>query len=145
VEDLKTANVSGMGVRGGDESLWQLCPELTNIDLERNLLSRAEDIASVVQPLRKLKKLCISHNLIYDWNFDGVLPTVETLLAEGMQLVSLDKVSKMFPNLQSLCAPRNRLRSFPDSLVLFQLSNADFGENSFDSWEEVLKLYQSSL
>ncbi|XP_059471102.1 tubulin-specific chaperone E-like [Neocloeon triangulifer] len=137
---LRIVVLSNLCIRHGDRRLSELCPNVEELDLSKNLLSNVADVASVVEHLPRLKTLLISHNLFSSWaGRKEVFDQIQNLVAASMELTALDEIADLFANLVTLKVPQNKICSL-SQLNFPLLRELDLDGNQIESWDAVQKL-----
>ncbi|ERF70687.1 hypothetical protein EPUS_02553 [Endocarpon pusillum Z07020] len=159
---LKIVILDGLRVRGvglgadverAQEEITSICPNITELDLSRNLFERYKDVAEICAPLKELRVLKISGLRLLDFDLDGssAFPKVEELHLDD-SLLSPEQILRMltrrnkdgsidllFPSLKSLSVAGNNLSTFfaptpPSvSIVLTTVKTLVMDMNTFTS------------
>ncbi|XP_008775749.2 tubulin-folding cofactor E isoform X2 [Phoenix dactylifera] len=159
-EELRGASVSYLGVSFVEPSheINALVPNLEELDLTGNLLSKWQDIGSLCDALPALGVLNLTNNFMeHDVEELPLLKIIRTLVLNncGMAWKEVEILKESLPAVEELHLMANKLRtimpapSVPvtafvpgfDNLRLINLE-----DNCIDSWDEILKLsYLRSL
>ncbi|CAI7637307.1 unnamed protein product [Penicillium pancosmium] len=118
------------------ESIAATCPQITELDLSRSLLTSWRNVWQICSQLRKLRKLKVNGNRFHPLEDGFVFETVTELHLEET-LLSWDEiveVASRFPALKSLTASGNELssisRPLSGNITKLVLENNDFSSLS---------------
>ncbi|XP_071079244.1 tubulin-specific chaperone E-like [Haliotis cracherodii] len=128
--------------------LKEYTPNITELNLSKNLISSWEDVARIVEQLPLLHSLNVSDNcLAIPDNLDALRPSfakVQFLFLNRMQYSwgQILRCSTMFPCLEQLHVCFNKLTSLsiPSQSELPHLTLLNLDCNDLQSWEEILKV-----
>ncbi|KAK1940933.1 Tubulin-folding cofactor E [Phytophthora citrophthora] len=132
----------------GGSGLGDLAPNLTELDLSRNLFRKWSDILEIVQELPLLETLILSGNRFILNERDGVFQSVKVLVL-NQTLLSWSDVGKLlarhFPSLEQLYVVENeyddnQLELFTSGRCFETLSVLDLSLNGLKSWNHVLQV-----
>ncbi|POM66785.1 Tubulin-specific chaperone E [Phytophthora palmivora] len=152
LQTIEKISLSGCQIdRLGGDGLRTLAPNLTELDLSRNLFSTWSDILDVVRELPLLETLILSGNrFTVDESGDGEVFENLKVLVLNQTLVSWENVGKLvsrhFPKLEQLHLVDNEYEN--GELTVYQntaswmetLSVLDLSLNRLSSWEKVLQV-----
>ncbi|KAK9876763.1 hypothetical protein WA026_015004 [Henosepilachna vigintioctopunctata] len=142
VVNLRLQNISSAGEPG---QLKNLCPNIQELDLSKNLISYWITVFDICIQLDQLRWLNLSENQLNTPNNvqDYCFPNVETLICTSMNLTWEDilEISVAFPGIQELRVPLNSIQCLntPPN-VLQSLRILDIDENNIEKWSEICKL-----
>ncbi|KAH7491363.1 Tubulin-folding cofactor E [Phytophthora ramorum] len=148
---LSGCQIAELGSVEGGRELGTLAPNLTELDLSRNLFSLWSDVLPIVRELPLLETLILSGNRFTFEETGGENDVFENVkvLVLNQTLLSWSHVGKLvtrhFPKLEQLHLAENE---YTDQLELFQapggwletLSVLDLSLNCFSSWKQVLQV-----
>ncbi|KAL4140783.1 hypothetical protein PRNP1_015063 [Phytophthora ramorum] len=148
---LSGCQIAELGSVEGGRELGTLAPNLTELDLSRNLFSLWSDVLPIVRELPLLETLILSGNRFTFEETGGENDVFENVkvLVLNQTLLSWSHVGKLvtrhFPKLEQLHLAENE---YTDQLELFQasggwletLSVLDLSLNCFSSWKQVLQI-----
>lgn len=149
LQTIEKISLSGCQVdKLGGSGLGNLAPNLTELDLSRNLFSQWSDILDILRELPLLKTLILSGNRFILKEGDGVFQNVKVLVL-NQTLLSWSDVEKLltrhFPSLEQLHLVENeyddnQLQLFTSGRRFESLSVLDLSLNAFKSWNQVLQV-----
>eukprot|EP00644_Phytophthora_capsici_P009822 jgi/Phyca11/550817/estExt2_Genewise1Plus.C_PHYCAscaffold_390028 len=149
LQTIEKISLSGCQVdKLGGSGLGNLAPNLTELDLSRNLFSQWSDILDILRELPLLKTLILSGNRFILNEGDGVFQNVKVLVL-NQTLLSWSDVEKLltrhFPSLEQLHLVENeyddnQLQLFTSGRRFESLSVLDLSLNAFKSWNQVLQV-----
>lgn len=153
---LLSASVSYMGVSsiGSPDQLKNLVPNLRQLDLTGNLLSRWQDISSLCQALSSLEVLDLTNNTMENDIIESLsLKNIRVLVLNncGVTWELVEKIKVLFACLNEFHLKSNKLKiimtpvgNFVQGFNTLRLLNLE--DNGIDSWDEIVKLsYLRSL
>lgn len=142
---LREHNVSGPGEQG---ELMQLCPNIQELDLSRNLIHNWQSLARIADQLRHLRVLNISENhmqipsqpIIYQGSFQ-VLEHIIMGRMEYSWSQILD-CALMWLCVETLQVPFNNIATLeiPPDGILQHVKSLDLEGNLINDWREINKL-----
>ncbi|PNF32444.1 Tubulin-specific chaperone E [Cryptotermes secundus] len=142
---LRGHNVSGPGEQG---ELMQLCPNIKELDLSRNLIHSWQSLSRIADQLRHLRVLNISENqmqippqpIIYQGSFQ-VLEHIIMGRMEYSWSQILD-CALMWLSVETLQVPFNNITTLetPPDEILQHVKSLDLEGNSVNDWREINKL-----
>ncbi|KAJ6825185.1 tubulin-folding cofactor E [Iris pallida] len=154
LEDLVGASVACLGVSsvGDPDGISALAPNLKELDLTWNLLSRWQDINSICKALPALEVLNLTSNIMErDLTYLPSLEHIRIFVLNncGVTWEQVEKLKASLPKIEELHLMGNRLRTIMlsppapvrsivegfDSLRLLNLE-----DNLINSWDEIVKL-----
>ncbi|XP_022184290.2 tubulin-specific chaperone E [Nilaparvata lugens] len=147
VVSLKNCNVSSAGA---PRQLESMCPNIRELDLSCNLLSKWQDVTAITSQFHGLTSLDLSDNRL-------ALPDEEVTQDKSNISLTLDDINlnstnhswedvlycaRLWPNIQNLQVALNRISTLdtPQSNVLHNLRSLDLTGNHIQYWSEVNKL-----
>lgn len=142
IVNVRLQHVSSTGMV---DQLKNLCPNVTELDVSKNLLSNWSQVFRICEQLRYLHRLNVSENLLaFPEEVPKRFSNLKILICGSSRLVWDDVLvlGTAFPYLQELRVPLNSIKEI-------NLSNCDsFGSlevldvegNKIEDWEEILKL-----
>lgn len=142
---LREHNVNGPGASG---ELLNLCPNIQELDLSRNLIHSWQSLASIAVQLKFLRILNISENLLQipddPAELQNSFQALEHIVIGNMEY-SWSQIlvcASMWPNIEKLQVPFNKFTTLeaPSVEVLQRLTFLDLEGNAIDNWTEVNKL-----
>lgn len=144
---LSGCQIVELGSAAGGESLQTLAPNITELDLSRNLFSKWRNVLAVVRELPLLHTLILSGNrFTVGGDEEGTFPNVKVLVL-NQTLVPwrevLQLVTRHFPTLEELHVVGNeydddQLTAVEQSGWAETLSVLDLSLNLLSSWKRVL-------
>ncbi|XP_019872154.1 tubulin-specific chaperone E isoform X2 [Aethina tumida] len=147
-ESLQIVNLRLQNVNspGRPMELKNLCPNIRELDISKNLLSSWLDIFDICSQLEHLHWINVSENYLTlpDNYSDFIFPNIKTLICGYMNLKWSDvlKLSTVFPNVEELRVPYNDITvlCIPKNTTLINLKMLDLEGNSIEHWSEIMKL-----
>ncbi|KAH0541049.1 tubulin-specific chaperone E [Cotesia glomerata] len=141
---LRAQLVSNAGVPG---ELLELCPNVRELDISKNLINSWRIVADICLQLKKLERLDVSEHFL-PTKIDGDLnafANVNQLVMTRMNYdwSDIEWCSSLFPALRVLYVPFNSARVLREPLEnssLTQLVDLSLEGNNLSDWNEVLKL-----
>ncbi|XP_017782115.1 PREDICTED: tubulin-specific chaperone E [Nicrophorus vespilloides] len=130
---------------GKPREVMELCPNIWELDLSKNLINSWSLILQLCSELKSLKILNVSENILTYPIEDGEerYESVTTLICGSMKLnwEGLLKMTRHFPNLEEFIAPKNNVMNLDigDS-DLQKLKILHIDQNDIGSWSEICKL-----
>ncbi|ROW18282.1 hypothetical protein VPNG_00023 [Cytospora leucostoma] len=106
----------------GEKSIRKVCPEVVELDLSRNLLTRLEEVVEICSQLKALRKLKISGNRLQDTaaylnskGYESAFAGVRELAVDEMLLdwQNICNIATGFQDLTALYASANQLSNLP--------------------------------
>ncbi|CAH1165867.1 unnamed protein product [Phyllotreta striolata] len=140
IVNVRLQNVSSIGEVG------DLCTNIREIDLSKNLLSNWTDVFDMCAQLKHLFWLNLSENLLSmpDSNDKPTFPNVTVLICGFMELEfhQIEAISSIFPNVEELRVPYNHVTdlSVKSDHNFKRLKYLDLEGNSIKSWSEIRNL-----
>ncbi|KRT78354.1 hypothetical protein AMK59_6524 [Oryctes borbonicus] len=146
--NLKVVNLRLQSIYTSGEpgSLEDLCPNISELDISKNLFSNWLVIFDICKQLKNLTWLNVSENNLLipedlsSYNF----PSVQILICGTLGLTWRDmlKLSHVFPNLEELRVPNNKIKHLdtPIENDFKNLKVLDLENNLIEDWNEILKL-----
>ncbi|XP_050506565.1 tubulin-specific chaperone E [Diabrotica virgifera virgifera] len=140
VINVRLQNVSIIG------DLMNLCPNVREIDISKNLLSSWNDVFSICSQLRHLYWINLSENLLSmpDNTDKHVYPNITVLVCGSMELTFEDvtTISAIFPNVEELRVPYNHITNLTirSDHNFRRLKYLDLEGNEIRRWSEINKL-----
>nr|CAD7410192.1 unnamed protein product [Timema cristinae] len=137
--------VNGPGPAG---ALQALCPDVTELDISRNLLNSWRTVAQIAAQLKKLQHLNVSENrlqLVDDpLEHQGSFQSLKQLVAWDMKYdwSHFLACARMWPDIEELKVANNNITTLesPPCGVLSRLKHLDLHGNNIQDWEEINKL-----
>nr|CAD7459060.1 unnamed protein product [Timema tahoe] len=137
--------VNGPGPAG---ALQSLCPDVTELDISRNLLNSWHTVAQIAAQLKKLQHLNVSENrlqLVDDPSeHQGSFQSLKQLVAWDMKYdwSQFLACARMWPDIEELKVANNNITTLesPSCGVLSRLKHLDLHGNNIQDWEEINKL-----
>ncbi|RRT82370.1 hypothetical protein BHE74_00024092 [Ensete ventricosum] len=155
-KELLGASISYLGVSSAETSneINAIVPNLEELDLTGNLLSKWQDIGTLCEALPSLKILTLTNNLM-----DCEIPKLPSLVSIrvlvlnncGITWNQVEKLKESLPAIEELHLMANNLSmigpassSYAQGFDSLRILNLE--ENCIESWDEILKLsYLRSL
>ncbi|XP_018330866.1 tubulin-specific chaperone E [Agrilus planipennis] len=145
---LKIVNIRLQCVNcpGEPNALEIMCPNIVELDISKNLLTKWTEVFEICSQLKKLSWLNVSENLLIipDNYTNFKFESIKTLICGAMNLnwTDLQKLSVVFPELEELRAPKNQITSLntSPSHSFQKLQLLDIEDNKVGKWEEIIKL-----
>ncbi|THX40595.1 hypothetical protein D6D10_03386 [Aureobasidium pullulans] len=137
----------------GLDHIQETCPNITDLDLGRNLFETLSEISDICDRLPKLKFLRLDANRLRDVagraesiaSASGLAQitsaSLDHMLCTGKELETL---SSCMPNIRDLSASSNQLGSLDDCDLPCTLTSLTLEDNNFTSLEDVKRLAKSS-
>ncbi|THW77333.1 hypothetical protein D6D19_02350 [Aureobasidium pullulans] len=137
----------------GLDHIQETCPNITDLDLGRNLFETLSEISEICDRLPKLKFLRLDANRLRDVagraestaSASGLAQitsaSLDHMLCTGEELETL---SSCMPNIKDLSASSNQLGSLDDCDLPHTLTSLTLEDNDFTSLEDVHRLAKSS-
>ncbi|KAJ8950146.1 hypothetical protein NQ314_007999 [Rhamnusium bicolor] len=144
IVNVRLQNVSNTGA---PYELNSLCPNIREIDISKNLISSWKEIFNICCQLKYLHWINISENILtFPENCeDLVFPHITVLICGYMKInwEDVNKLSKVFPNIEELRVPYNNITdlSTPKHHNLKKLKVLDLEGNYIRQWSEINKLH----
>ncbi|KAF7993113.1 hypothetical protein HCN44_005894 [Aphidius gifuensis] len=134
---------------GNDKELEELCPNIFELDLSKNLFNSWETIANICTQLKKLERLNVSENTL-GTKIDLIEMKNSFLNVKNLTISRMDYdwrdiqlVTSIFPSLKTLSVPFNKIDFLEKPISdtsLEKIVDLTLEGNSISSWNEVLKL-----
>lgn len=130
---------------GNQDELSKLSPNITELDLSKNLICSWKTVAEITSQLVSLKRLNVSeNNLTIDEELDELkhaFSSVTDLTMTKMNYTSHDvsRCINIFPALKNLSVSFNLIKDIQEFNCM-KLTSLDLEENQIHSWDEILKL-----
>lgn len=127
-------------------ALFRLCPNITELDISKSLLTNWGSVAEITRQLKKLKILNLSDNqLEFVENVDPEsFSSLEHIVLGRINYTweEVLKCSEFFLNIQILQIPFNRIEILkpPPDKIFTRLTWLDLEGNRIRSWDEINKL-----
>ncbi|XP_075211361.1 tubulin-binding cofactor E isoform X2 [Lycorma delicatula] len=138
---------------GGDPNeLKELCPNIREMDLSKNLLSDWFEVAGITKQLNSLTILNLSENIlrapadneVNEINKLDAFMSLKYIVLSSMNYSWSDilQCAQLWPNILHIQVPFNIIKSLdsPNKSVLQNLRSLDLESNNIQDWEEVNKL-----
>lgn len=145
---LREQCVSTAGRLPGE--LRELCPNLEELDISKNLINSWRIVADICYQLRRLVRLNVSENYLpIEENMEisrDSFSTVEDLTMAKMNYnwFDIQQCVSMFPSLREISVSFNVVSIIREPLTaddnLMKIRRLTLEGNSIDSWDEILKL-----
>ncbi|KAI4470929.1 tubulin-specific chaperone e [Holotrichia oblita] len=143
VVNLRLQNIYACGE---SDSLENLCPNISELDVSKNLFPTWLVIFDICRQLKSLSWLNVSENNLQlpDDLSAHRFDSVEILICGFLNLTWFEmlKLSHVFPNLEELRLPNNRIEKLdtPVENNFKNLKVLDLENNPIGDWDEILKL-----
>lgn len=130
---------------GGANLLKDLCPNINELDLSKNLFSTWLDIFSICKQLEHLRILQVSENIlnIPENCSDYQCSNINILICAHMNLNwnDLKKITQVFNNIEELIVPYNNITAIDsiESANLQNLKKIDMEGNEIN-WDNIMRL-----
>lgn len=135
-------NISSIGK---PNELKQLCPNIRELDISKNLISKWTDIFDICSQLDRLHWLNVSQNCLeLPDKMDCAFPGLKTLICGHCRLTWTDvlRLLKVFQNLEELRLPYNNIQTIqiPNVSIFNNVSMIDLENNPIKDWSEIAHL-----
>lgn len=146
--DLRVVNLRLQNIRSAGESgqLIELCPNIQELDLSKNLITSWKTVFEICDQLKQLRWLSLSENILNMQeknDEDKSFESVEILVCSAMHLnwQNMLQISRSFPKLIEFRAPCNDLKNLDTPAGYFQsLKILDIEDTPIENWSEICKL-----
>lgn len=151
--DFKELKVVGLRMvqangTGDPIELGQLCPNMHELDLSKNLFTNWNTIFEICRSIEKLRRLNVSENeLIVPEDIPvGILSQLSMIICGEMNLTWHDIVnlSQAWPNVEELRCPLNNITNLDTHLnlkdIMGNVKTLYLQNNEITSWQEINKL-----
>ncbi|XP_043282260.1 tubulin-specific chaperone E [Venturia canescens] len=136
---------------GEPGELGELCPNLRELDISKNLINSWNVVADICRELPKLQRLDVSDNVLpveedsTSITIDETFPNIRYLTMSRMNYnwTKVQRCTVLFPSLQELSISFNivkRLEEPSGDFHLNGITSLTLEGNFLQSWDEVLKL-----
>nr|CAB3266850.1 tubulin-specific chaperone E-like [Phallusia mammillata] len=142
---LRDLMISSSGPAG---ELSSLAPNITTLDLSKNLLSTWMSVCNIVSQLTQLKILNLSENLL-SFNDEclkhtAAFSSVKTLILNKCKLTwnNVAQYAQIWPDVEELHLVGNLISAMspPAENVLQNITFLNLSENKFDEWGQITKI-----
>lgn len=148
-QELRVVNLRNQNVSSAGLKLGEICPNIEELDISKNLFVSWLDIVEICRQLKRLHWLNVSENRlsIPDTLSDqNNFPNLKTLICGSMELTWGDivRVIPLFPSVEEFRVPHNKIETITTVGGLFQhLTLLDIEANHLVNWSEICKFAEA--